>query len=263
MGIFDWLKTKKEVSAPLEVPEPANRLEAVLQKAASEPAYRLEFYQLLLSEDLVVITQDTGLPEGSFIAEENTTISIATLSDGRVPVFTSTDRIFDKGVIRHQVPFVAMKGKDLFKMTSGAKFILNPYSDYGKELLAEEITNMLNGTVLEPVHQQITVEKETQVLIGQPASYPEKLVESLKILLATKPAVKAAFLAFIHDPSSGIEPHYIIGLDMDSADQTVNNEVGFLAQSHLGPGEIVDLILVSKDNGISSYFRSTTPFYKR
>ena len=263
MGIFDWLKKKKDVPATAEVAAPANKLEAVLMKAATEPAYRPEFYNLLLSEELVVITQKTSLPQGNHTLEEDTTINIATLNDGKIPVFTSTDRIFDKGVIKEQVPFVAMKGEDLFKMATDATFILNPYSDHGKELLPAEITNLLNGTVLQAEHKRITIEKETRVLIGQPANYPHKMVESLKILFATKPVVKAAYLGWIHDPSSDIAPHCIIGLDMQSADPSVNNEAGFLAQSHLGPGEIVDFIRVTNEPGISSYFLSTEPFYKK
>ncbi|GAA4329163.1 enhanced serine sensitivity protein SseB [Mucilaginibacter gynuensis] len=261
MGIFDWLK--KNVTATSKVAEPANKLEAVLMKAATEPAYRPEFYNLLLSEELVVITKKNDMTQGNHTLEQDTTISIATLNDGKIPVFTSTDRIFDKGVVKETVPFVAMKGEDLFKMIAGATFILNPYSDHGKELLPAEITNLLNGTVLQPEHQHVTIEKETQVLIGQPEKYPHKMVESLKILFATKPAVKAAYLGWIHDPTSGIAPHCIIGLDIEGADPSINNEAGFLAQSHLGPGEIVDIIRVTNEPGISSYFLSTSPFYKK
>jgi hypothetical protein len=186
------------------------------------------------------------------------------LEDGRIPVFTSTDRIFDKGIIKSQVPFMAMKGADLFNLAKGAKFILNPYSDFGKELLREEVANMLDGTVLDAKHKQITIEKETQVLLGQPAVYPQKVVESLKMLFLTKPVVKAAYLGWIHDPASADPPHLIIGLDLDGEDTSVTNEAGFTAYQCLQPDEIIDFIRIRNGGSLVDYFtQETTPFYVR
>ena len=37
-----------------------------------------------------------------------------------------------------------MKGQDLFTLTKGANFILNPYSENQKECTAEEIEMLLN-----------------------------------------------------------------------------------------------------------------------
>jgi hypothetical protein len=180
MGLFDWFKKKPEADKTAVASE--NALESVLRKSVTEPAYRPEFYRLLLSEELVVLTKPNSLEEGSYTLQKDTTVDISTLDDGRIPVFTSTDRIFDNGVIKEKVPFLAMKGADLFGLAKGAKYILNPYSDYGKELLAEEVANMLDGTVLNAKHKQITIERETQVLLGQPAIYPQKVVDSLRTL---------------------------------------------------------------------------------
>jgi hypothetical protein len=262
MGLFDWFKKKPEADKTAVANE--NALESVLRKSVTEPAYRPEFYRLLLSEELVVLTKPNCLEEGSYTLQEDTTVDISTLDDGRIPVFTSTDRIFDKGVIKEKVPFLAMKGADLFGLAKGAKYILNPYSDYGKELLAEEVTNMLDGTVLEAKHKQITIEKETQVLIGQPAIYPQKVVNSLRTLFSTKPVVKAAYLGWIHDPASADPPHLIIGLDLDGEDPSVTNEAGFTAYQHLQPDEIVDFIRIRNGGSLVDYFvRETTPFYVR
>jgi hypothetical protein len=65
-------------------------------------------------------------------------VSILKLTDGRIPVFTAKERIFDKEVIKEKVTYLAMKGEDLFNLAKGASFVLNPYSDYGKELFPQK-----------------------------------------------------------------------------------------------------------------------------
>ena len=184
MGIFDRFKNKT-----LPTIENENRLETVLRKAANEAAYRPEFYEKILSEKLVVLTAATDLPDGVQTLKQNTNVNIVSFADGKIPVFTSVAKIFDKGIINEEVPFLEMKGQDLFEVTKGATFILNPYSDVGKELLPAEIESMLNGAMMTENYQKIVVEEETQVQLGQPAVYPTAIVNSLKILFASKPSV--------------------------------------------------------------------------
>jgi type III secretion system (T3SS) SseB-like protein len=153
-------------------------LEELLQNAATKPECRPEFYKRLLSDRLVVITTDNGKPDREWVAKENTSVNIVNLSDGRIPVFTTKEKIFDKGIIKEQVKVLELKGDHLFT-TKGATLILNLYSDYGKELLPAEIEQMLNGTILTSTHQKITVGKETSVQIAQPANYPTEIVNAL------------------------------------------------------------------------------------
>jgi len=256
MGLLDWLKPRKK-----ETDNSTSRLETILKKAATEPAYRNEFYKYLLSEEVVVLTKSDSLPHGSYTVKKDTTVNIWTLDDGRIPVFTSTERVFDKGVIKSQVEFMAMKGADLFGLAKGATFILNPYSDFGKELLPEEIDRLLNGIITNPAHQKITIEKETKVLIGQPAVYPQNMVDSFKILFKNKPNIIAAYLGWIHDPASNIPPHYIVGIDAQQLDQQLMDEASHLAYQYLSADEFIDFISVRDTNGIAEYLKNSAPFY--
>ncbi len=265
MGIFDIFKKKTEQQpAPKNLNE-ENILESILRKASAEPAYRADFYKKLLSEQLVVLTANTGISEGERVLEENTNVDIATLQDGRIPVFSSTSRIFDKGVIKEQVPFLEMKGEDLFNLATGATFILNPFSDYSKELLPHEIESLLKGTILTDSHKKMTVQQDTQVQIGQPANYPTAIVNSLKKLFAERPSVKAAYLGWIYNPSSATPPHLIIALDIDGDRESIFNEAGFTAQQQLEkPGDVLDFMQIDHSGGLSEYFlNQTTPFYVR
>ncbi len=260
MGLFDIFK--KKVNS--DIPPGENMLEMSLRKAATEPAYRIEFYKKLLTEKLIVLTSKASIPEGEQVLKEDTPVDIATLEDGKIPVFTSTSKIFDKGIIKEQVSFMEMNGKDLFNLATGATFILNPYSDYGKELLPNEIESLLHDTILTDHHKQITVQKDTQVQIGQPAHYPTEIVSSLKKLFADKPSVKAAYLGWIYDPTSKEPPHLIFALDIEGEKQTITNEAGFTAQQLSKPGDLIDFMQIDHTNGLSDYFlNETVPFYKR
>lgn len=259
MGLFNIFKKKSEAPVQEHL-----SLEILLQKAATEPAFRGAFYKQLLSDDLVVITNNTSLPEGEYTLPQNASVNIVSYPDGRIPVFTSTERIFDKGVIKEQVAYMAMKGQQLFELAKGATFILNPYSDYGKELLPEEIARMLSGKMYGDTPETVTIKKDTEVQIGQPAHYPAEMVQALKVLFATTPTVRAAYLGWIFNPESGEPPHYIFGLDAEGDLHSVTQEAGRLAQQFLSPDEFVDFIKVDDKGGLSDYFlESVEPFYKR
>lgn len=238
-------------------------LEELLKKAATEPAYRAEFYDRLLNSDLFVLTHGSDIPEGEHTLNEAASVSMVSFEDGKIPVFTSTERIFDKQVIDHQVDYLAMKGRDLFTTVRGATLILNPFSDFGKELLPDELERVLNGTIIFGSAQTITMEKSTEVLLGQPAIVPDEMLHSLKLLFATKSGIRAAYLGWIHDAKSNIPPHYVIGVETEGEASELIREAGFTAQQHLKPGEFVDFLTVDESDGVSGYLRGTEPFYRR
>jgi hypothetical protein len=207
MKFFDNLfKSRTEDTPPVEGDL---SLETLLQRSASEAAYRPEFYKRVLSDDLIVITSGAEATEGVKTVQEDTPVNILTLANGVIPVFTAKERIFDKGVITEEVQFMQMAGHALFTMTKGASLVLNPYSDYGKEFLPDEVEQMLNGTILTNSQQEIVYKESTEVLIGAPAKYPDDIVNSLKLLFAGKPRISAAYVAWIHDPATNVPPHYV------------------------------------------------------
>ncbi|NMM50820.1 SseB family protein [Marinigracilibium pacificum] len=158
MGIFDIFKKKKTEST-----FPENELEQCLMRAASEISAQKEFYQKLLWNQLFVLTAGhDASEEGIQTLEKDTTVQFITFEEGQIPVFTSINRIFDKGVIKDEVPYMIIKGQDLFGVAKGATFILNPYSDYGKELIPEEIENLLNGTIYDKIDEQERENKKYQ-----------------------------------------------------------------------------------------------------
>lgn len=147
MGIFDLFKKKKTEST-----FPENELEESLMQAASSVSAQKYFYQKLLWNQLFVLTGGHSETEEDVnTLKEDTKVQFVTFGNGHIPIFTSTNRIFDKGIIKEEVSYMRLKGQDLFEVAEGATFILNPYSDYGKELLPEEIQSLMNGTIYDEI----------------------------------------------------------------------------------------------------------------
>ncbi len=158
MGIFDIFKKKKTDST-----FPENELEQSLKQAASNISAQKDFYQKLLWNQLYVLTSEQSVSEeGIHTLEKDTTVQFVTFEEGQIPVFTSTNRIFDKGIIKEEVPYLSLKGQDLFGVAKGATFILNPYSNYGKELIPEEIENLMDGTIYDKIDEHEIENKKYQ-----------------------------------------------------------------------------------------------------
>lgn len=158
MRIFDIFKKKKT-----DTTFPENELEKSLMQAATNISAQKDFYQKLLWNQLYVLTGEQSVSEeGIQTLEKDTTVQFVTFESGQIPVFTSTNRIFDKGIIKEEVPYLSLKGQDLFGVAKGVTFILNPYSDYGKELIPEEIENLMNGTIYDKIDENEIENKKYQ-----------------------------------------------------------------------------------------------------
>lgn len=242
-------------------------LTELLRRAATEPAARPAFYEALMAATVYVIGRigdDAPAREGEATLAEGDQVQLQNWNrpDGSpvIPFFTSLDTL--KQGIAEECPFLALPARSLFEMTQGAELVLDPGSDHGKEFTPEEIANLL-ASGLSRTATTRTVEKATQVLLGQPAQPPEAMLASLRTLFAQRPQVSRAFLALMHD-GSGAKPHLIIGIEADGEDERIFQEAGNVAADQ-ARGEPVDLVRVREpDSGIASYFlRDCPPFYQR
>jgi hypothetical protein len=256
MGLFDLFKKKPKAQNNQET----LNLEEFIKKVQKEPSLRFELYPRLLNEHLVLITMKSNLKDGQHTIEQDSNVNIVSYPDGSIPMFSSTDRIFDKGVIKEQVSYILMKGQNLFEYAKGATLILNPYSDFRIELQPAEIENILTSSS-ESLPQNFKIEKNTNIQIGQPAKYPTEIVNALKTLFETHPTIKAAYLGWIYQPESGEPAHLIFGLDADGELNVVFQEASLIVSKYLDKQDFADFIKID-DNFISDYFlNKTVPFY--
>jgi hypothetical protein len=243
-----------------------NLLEKSLQLAATEPAYRPDFYKALLNSTIYVIGKSNVQISGKRTAEEGESISILNWSreDGSpiIPFFTSLSAL--QTALDQETNYVALPAQAFFEMTKGSFLVLNAKSPYGKEFTPNEIESLLTNGVNHASNQRI-VKEATQVLLGQPAIYPAKMIDSLKKFLCQRSNVNAAYLALMHDSSLDEKPHLLVGIDASGDIEKIIREAGSIVGDTSPNGEFVDLIRIkSEDQGLSEYFlREVRPFYKK
>lgn len=253
-----------EPEAPVEQEIPLLPFEALMQKAAADVNLRFDFYRSLPQQQVYVITSpNTQAMAQDGALKDNTNVELATFPDGKIPFFTTLPRIFEKNVVKEQVPYLEMKAGDLFGLTKGATLVLNPFSDFGKELVPQEIEQILDGSIFGESIREVAVPRDTQVRIGQPAILPTAMLDKLISVFSDRDDVNAAYLAVVDMIESGNPPRLLIAMDISGDRQTIFEETGRTAQQFLQQGESIDIMELSPDNGISTYFDDQQPFFTR
>ena len=247
--------------------ESSNALEMSLSRAASDPASRPEFYKTLLASEILVLGFTDTPEEGHFTVPEGSKLSIVKWekNDGTpvIPFFTSLAAL--QSALNQMARFVAMPAKSFLEITRGTHLILNPKSSYGKEFFPNEVEALLNTGMNQVPTRRVVQKKGTQVLLGQPATYPEEMVSALTTLLSKHSNVKAAYLCLMQSPDSGDKPSLVIGFEGEGDLTQVMNEAGSVATDTAPRGESVDFVeLIRNDPGISAYmYQSVKPFYEQ
>jgi hypothetical protein len=244
--------------------EPQNDLERSLMRASADPAHRPQFYRDFVASQLFVI--DDGEPaakEGETTLQEGRALRLRTIElNGKLylPVFSSLLRL--QAVLQEQASYIALNALEFLKITRGADLVLNPWSDYGKEFTAAEVESILDGSIGRP-DETYVAQKDTQVLLGQPANYPTELVAALGRLFAAREDVTRAWVAHFHDPARDEKPHTLVALEVTGDWDEIAAAVGIVVKSTPLPDPPVDLLRVTGREGIEEYFNSIEPFYQR
>ncbi|MGK4429431.1 enhanced serine sensitivity protein SseB, partial [Yersinia enterocolitica] len=255
-------------------------LESLLKLAATESIYRTAFFRALLDATVLVLVDDSEQRgedgEMTFTAGNGVNILHWEKQDGEsvIPFFTSVevlqqalDIAEDQPIDSDNQPFIAMPVRVLFEMTQGAHLFLNPKSEHGKEFWPQEVAMLLeNGGLAQPA--EMVVDKESQILLGQPEEYPSAMVDALIQLFSQRKPVRRAFLALMHDKSVDEKPNLLIGLEVDGSideiDQLIQ-EAGNVASDHAPDDGPVDFCVVNEnERGVSHYLMThTQAFYQR
>jgi hypothetical protein len=250
----------------LSVSDPSNDLEQKLMLAADDPASRPEFYEALMASEVFVIGHTDSDGEGATTIPAGSKLSIVNWekNDGSpiIPFFTSLEAL--QRALKEEARYVALPARSLFEVTLGSFLVLNPSSPYGKEFFPNEIQALLD-TGMNHVPQTRVVQKETKVLMGQPANYPSEMVSALTSLLAKHSAVKAAYLCLMHDSSISEKPTLVVGFEGEGDISKAMQAAGSVAADTAPKGEPVDFTVLRRgEAGLSDYmFKSVKPFYER
>jgi hypothetical protein len=238
---------------------PENELERALVKAVKIPSSAPDFYRLLLESDLLVL----GTAQGQEAATETFTLTpgsnlnlVTGLKDGHqyLPVFSSVLRMQD--YVKQESKYLSINGRALLDLTRGAPVILNPASEYGKELTAAQVEQLLGPS--RPFNPQPPT-------VGE-AEYPMPLVEALTRVLAADPLVEAARMIQVTFADRAQEPHPLVGIEASPAID-FRRLVDAIQQEteSAAPGAVFDVHRIDRafSNSVTDALLQAEPFYVR
>lgn len=252
-----------DVNKPVENPVFVAAMEALQQapgretEAAFFEALRKATFLFVLQEQLV---HDAPDADGKITLKEKTKISFPMLSDSNgQPMhfgFTDWSALYGwKNEPNQQtliVPFEQLSDFVLSEKVNCSGFFINPSTH--NFFLPKQILASLSGF---PVKH--TVEKETKVLLGEPADYPQEMVDALKVRMKGIKEIKKAWLMLMHKDG---EESYLVVLEHTGDRNAVSQAVGQTASPHLKAGMFVDIVMADDSFGQNA-IKDRKPFYKR
>ncbi len=235
-----------------------NQLEKALVAAAKNPAAAPEFYRLLLETDLLVL----GTVEGQEGAADKFSLSpggklnlVTGLKDGGqfLPVFSSLARMQE--YVKQESKYLSINGRALLDLTRGAPVTLNPASQYGKELSASEIQQLLDS--------QGGGRGEPRTIVGE-ADYPMALVEAMMAVFATRADIEAAWMIQVTFADRAREPHPLVGIETGGDWPSLIQAIKAAAELAV-PDMLFDVQRVDRHNraGMTDALLQVAPFYQR
>ncbi|TGE24108.1 hypothetical protein E5K00_02520 [Hymenobacter aquaticus] len=240
--------------------EPLNVLEQLLFNAATMPEFRPGFYQALLNEEVFVVTiPKEGEPGGEVTPVEGMEIQLQVLNDGKIPVFTAKERIFEAEGTDELLPYMRLRGLDFFQMVQGADCALNPFSTVGKMLPATEIAELLSSNLAQAAPGNV------QVMLGAPTEEHAKIIEALRQFALSKPQVEAAHVAVVHFQDNTTPSRLLLAFYTDDNDPAFLEEMGPVMQGNIQENDLVDVMVLDKASPepLNQYFLQAEPVYKR
>ncbi|NIF21007.1 MULTISPECIES: enhanced serine sensitivity protein SseB [Pantoea] len=238
----------------------SNRLEEVLALAATEPAHRPEFFQLLLESDAWVPGESTSL---TLDAATPVDLQHWEKEDGSsvIPFFSSLEAMGE--AISQEQGYLRLPVRTLFEMTQGQALFLNPKLPVGKEFSPGEIAHLL-GEEGSALSQQTVLEGGQALLLSEVAEPPAQMIDSLTQLFSKYKQVRRAFVASIRE-SADQPANLLIGIEADSDIDAIIQAAGSVATDTLAEDEPIDLCEIRLDDkGVSHFFTAhLTPFYER
>lgn len=234
-----------------------NELERALVKAAKNPATAPDFYRLLLESDLLVLGTVEGQEEATekFTLAPGGKVNLVTglKKDGGtfLPIFSSLPRMQD--YVKQESKYLLVNGRALLDLTRGAPVILNPASEYGKELTAEQVAQLLDP--------QIT-RSQPRTIIGE-ADYPMPLVDTLTAVFTARPDIEAAWMIQVTFADRDA-PHPLVGVETQGDWASLMQAVEAAADTAV-PGLVFDLQRIdrSRSNSLTEALLQVPPFYQR
>lgn len=239
-------------------------LDALLQRAATEPGHRPAFFTALLNAS-VWVPGRAASDDASDSASSGVALDLDhwEKEDGSsvIPFFTSLEAL-NQAVDQEQA-FVVLPARELFTLTLGETLFLNARLPTGKEFMPREIEHLLSDEG-SPLSQQTVCEGGSELWLSEVAEPPAQMITSLTALFATINTVKRAWICSLKEQADG-EANWLIGIEATGDVEATIQAAGSVATDTLPGDEPIDICLVADNEpGVSHFITNhLTPFYER
>lgn len=245
---------------------PVNDLEKALHKAAADHSNAPAFYEELMVSKIFILGKPEENPEeGNFTLEEEQALIIQHWERENdkspvVPFFTSLQML--QHAIDTDEPYLELPTEALFQLTMGAPLVLNPNSEFGMEFEPEDVAVLLDTDLMS--NDELTLEEDTEVLLGVAQEIPESFTELLSDFFAKHSQIESAYLGTIQIPEDDDEEHLMVGIkgkgDMSKIIETAIQKISLEKDVDY---ETIDFYVIDQDDPDISEFmiENITPFY--
>ena len=238
----------------------------IIEQAGTTPEYRALFYEKFLKKDIYVLVKE-GYNDNNEANSFNANAPIIAFENQQIPVFTDPKHIYDQGAIQSEMNYMKVNGRAFLELAMGHTIIVNPFSKVYKELVPNEIADMLNGSIFNFTQDNVA-HLHMQVSIGKPEVEPTALLQDLKTTFASINAVSSAYVGWMLNPRIDKKPHYIFALECEVKNaaefKEIADVISNLCKPHLKKEEYIDIVRLEPNGNFSDYFyKEDQPFYTK
>lgn len=242
------------------------QLDELLQKAATEPEYRPEFLDRLLTASVYCFAVEPNQKQtDTFKALDVTHYQQLLLQKWEnpngsvaIPCFLSLEELKKSAQAPHSYAYLSTQ--QFFELAQGETVLINPMSSYGKVFSAEQIAHLLH---IQQTQEQQKPQDE-QVLCGQPIPYPQQLIAHLETIFAKNPDIYAAYIAQVYADQNSAAM-LSIGLVVNDG-MVIEHLFSEVDQNIVQQAGLVDFFVINDEklSTVGEYMREETqPFYQR
>ena len=236
-------------------------LEAALRISARDAGHRAEFYRLLLTSQVYVLSRIDLLEgaERTVPDTERMPIQHWRKDDGSpfVPFFSSMRTL--QHAITREVHYFRLSTKALFALARDTPLVLNPRSSVKEEFVPSAVAALLAETA----HHCPPKRVAARVTLDSPnlrVRDPMAVVNAFTVWLSREPLVRAAYVARTGNP-----PCFVIAIEIDKDAPRIIDEASAIATKIRLGGENVAVMRIARGDGGfgDDLVKNVRPFYVR
>lgn len=248
--------------------EPMTPLDRALVEAQKDESKAKDYYDLFLRSDIYVPTFNVPEIESEGRTKEGDSFTPVIIDhDGKrfLILFDTFERL--QGYATRDIGFVQLPGHVLLEsIPDGMHWTLNHTTEFFKEFLPEEIEELRRNLAgLGP--KEITIQKETQVLIGAPAKIPDGLIPALTEICRRNHEITQAFLGQVFIVGVDKAPHLSLVVTTSGvsnpAKEAIMRDLAVAARNKMGEANFMDISVDGDTSVVQSIVQDVKPFYKK